>query len=159
MITPWDLSFIKESNRIESIHREPTGEEIEEYARFMAQDEITLRDMIQFVSVYEPDAELRDRPGMNVTIGDHFPPWGDITVKTRLLDILTDANAGHDPYGIHVRYETLHAFSDCNGRSGRMLWAWQMSRSGEDYWLRIGFLRSWYDQSFTAARKRPGGLE
>src|SRR4051794_17412382 len=104
MITPWELNLIRESNGIESKFHEPTDAEIEEYRRFMAQDEIILRDMLQFVSVYQPDADLRDRPGMNVTVGDHYPPAGHIAVTTRLLDILADAKEG-DPYRIHVRFE------------------------------------------------------
>jgi hypothetical protein len=66
------ISFIKESNHIEGIYREPTKAEIEEFHRFMALDEIAIRDMIQFVSVYQPGAELRERPGMNVRVGRHY---------------------------------------------------------------------------------------
>ncbi len=123
MTTPIDSAFTRESNRIEGIDRELTEAEIEESERFMAQDVSSLSDLLQFVSVYQPDAELRDRAGLNVRVGNHFPPPGDITVKTRLLDILTDAQVG-DPYSTHVRFESLHLFIDGNGRSGRMLWMW-----------------------------------
>ncbi len=153
MTTPWDLNFIRESNRIEGIKREPTEAEIDEYHHFMAQAEITLKDMIQFVSVYQPDAELRERAGMNVTVGGYYPPHGDISIRTRLEDLLIDANTAYNrqraAYKIHQRYESLHPFMDGNGRSGRMLWMWMMLDAP------LGFLHTWYYQSLS--NNRPSG--
>jgi hypothetical protein len=136
------LDFIIESNRIEGILREPTEQEIAGYENFMELPKITVTDMVKFVSLYQPDAELRDRKGLNVYIGNHVPPAGDITIRTRLEDILNDANKGANAFEIHQRYEHLHPFTDGNGRSGRMLWWWQTG--GES---KIGFLHAWYYQS------------
>lgn len=147
IFTPID--FIRESNRIEGIHREPKKSEIAEYERFMAREEITLTDMIQFVSTYQPGAKLREHRGMNVQIGNYIPPAGDITIKTRLMDILHAIQRDVypvDAYEAHHRYEKLHPFTDGNGRSGRMLWMWMM-RSAP-----LGFLHSWYYQSLEQGR-------
>jgi fido (protein-threonine AMPylation protein) len=150
MITNQEYMFIEESNRIEGIHRLNTEAEMEEFERFMAQDDITLQDIKQFVSVYQPDAELRDRLGLNVYVGNHVPPAGDITIRTRLEDILNDANKAFDKqktaYLIHQRYENLHPFTDGNGRSGRMLWLWMMREAP------LGFLHTWYYQSLSNYR-------
>lgn len=150
------LEFIRESNRIEGLFHEPSLLEIQEYQRFMMLREITLGDMIQFVSVYQPGAELRDRTGMDVTVGSHHPPRGDITIKTRLIDLLRDANHMYthqhydvrdlNAYEIHHRYEKLHPFMDGNGRSGRMLWLWMMREAP------LGFLHTWYYQSLVVGR-------
>ena len=143
--------FVAESNRIEGIHREPTYSEIDEHERFIALDRITVADMEQFVSVYQPDAQLRDKPGLNVRIGNHYPPPGGIDIRHALECILIDADGDRDdPYTTHVRYETLHPFTDGNGRSGRVLWAWQMCNHRDGYPL--GFLHQFYYQGLSGAR-------
>lgn len=58
MFTVYD--FVKESNRIEGIRREPTQAEMDEHDRFLMLDEVTLTDLVQFVSVCQPGAVLRD---------------------------------------------------------------------------------------------------
>ena len=139
--------FVEESNRIEGILRPPTEEELVEFERFMKLDEITLKDLIQFVWIYQPGAELRDRTGYNVRIGNYIPPVGDITIRTRLEDIIADANRERfydkewSAHELHIRYESLHPFTDGNGRSGRMLWAWMMQR------FPLGFLHTFYYQT------------
>lgn len=152
------IDFIRESNRIEGIKRNPTEAEIEEYRRFMAQDEIAVKDMIAFVATYQADARLRDRQGLNVFVGNHVPPAGGITIKTRLMDILDAANRMRkmfksraiesSAYDIHHRYEQLHPFTDGNGRSGRMLWMWMMQDAP------LGFLHHWYYQSLASKQER-----
>ena len=143
--------FIAESNHIEGIHRDPTTAEMTEYERFINLPRIELRDLQQFVAVYQPDAELRDRVGLNVYVGNYVPPAGDITIKTRLYDILEDAYHNRDyqhAYDIHCRYEKLHPFTDGNGRSGRMLWMWMMFGKAP-----LGFLHTWYYQSLENAQR------
>lgn len=146
------IDFIKESNRIEGIVREPTVEEIAEYARFMALSEITMEDVTNFVKVYQPGAMLRDKVGLNVRVGSHVPIPGGPKVKRELGYIISAANMhkGSDKYAfeIHKNYEDLHPFSDCNGRSGRMLWAWQMQKKS----LALGFLHMFYYQSLQYTR-------
>lgn len=137
--------FIAESNRIEGILREPTKQEVEEFERFMSLDIVTITDLAQFVRVYQPGAKLRDKKGMNVRVGNHVPLDGGPLVRSRLEGILDRCHTS-GAYHTHIEYETLHPFTDGNGRSGRVLWAWQMQE------FPLGFLHHFYYQALQNSR-------
>lgn len=131
------LDFIRESNYIENIHREPTKEEIDEFNRFMNLSQITVEELEKFVSVYQSEAKLRDQYGLNVKVGRYLPPFGGPEIRESLKNILKNSDA----FKTHIEYEKLHPFTDCNGRSGRMLWAWQIRDFSR------GFLHLFYYQT------------
>ena len=134
--------FIIESNAIEGIYHEPTREEIEEFQRFMALKEITIDEILGYLAVHQPDAQLRDKEGMNVRVGSYYPPRGGDNITLGLGSLLDEINNKElTPYKAHVRYEQLHPFTDGNGRSGRMIWAW-MQRD-----ISLGFLHMFYYQT------------
>ena len=130
--------FVVESNKIENIIREPTREEIDELVRFINLGKITVEDLVKFVSIYQPDARLRDEYGMNVRIGNYYPPFGGPDIVETLRSLL---GSDYNVHRLHIEYEKLHPFSDCNGRSGRALWAWHMKD------LTGGFLLNFYYQT------------
>jgi hypothetical protein len=136
---------IRESLRIENIHRDPTCAEMTEYKRFMRLKAISIADLEQFVSVYAPGKPLREQPGMDVQIGGRVC-YGGPSVRSDLSSLLDRVNSGHEgAYNAHIEYEMLHPFMDGNGRSGRMLWYWQME--AQAWGTQFAFLHTFYYQT------------
>ncbi len=147
----WTLEdFVRESNRIEGIHRDPTQEEIVAHEVLLANKEVTVKDLEAFVSIIQPKtrwtsaAILRNKVGLDVRVGNHYPPSGGPEVEHRLIQLLRQIIRSNS-FETHIAYEQLHPFTDGNGRSGRALWLWQVGGEAS-----IGFLHSFYYQTLMA---------
>lgn len=138
--------FVRESNRIEGINRDPTPTEIEAHRWFLALAEPCVIDLETFVDMIQPSAKLRRHTGLNVRVGNHYPPPGGHGIEVRLTALLEDATlASASAYGTHLSYETLHPFTDGNGRSGRVLWLWMVGGKAP-----LGFLHEFYYETLRA---------
>lgn len=146
------IRFVSESNRVEGIVREPTADELNAHEEFLASD-ATDFDLEDLVSVVAPGHVLRERAGLNVRVGDHKPPSGGPSIRTKLNRILDKVDV-LPPHTVHCLYEDLHPFTDGNGRSGRALWLWMMMRQSErdrQMAQQLGFLHSFYYQTLPAS--------
>lgn len=144
--------FIRDSNAIEGVHRDPIEREISAHETFLDLKEVTVPDLERFVDAVA-GASLRTLPGMNVVVGPHRPPPGGPKIEAELSELLSSiVDLGLcTPWEIHVEYEGLHPFMDGNGRSGRVLWAWQMLREGRDPFV-LPFLHTAYYQALEVSR-------
>ncbi len=145
-------AFLIESNGIEGITREPARllSEIS-LARFFLEkvDAIDVDVMKELATTFEPDAKLRNQPGMDVRVGDYHPPEGGLYVREALADILR-YGIKFTPRQIHQDYEKLLPFTDCNGRTGRLLWLWRMEKFHGG--APRGFLYHFYMQTLSEGR-------
>lgn len=150
-------AFIEESNRIEGIIRAPTAAEVREHEEFLKLPLVMVDHLRRFVKVVAPGKYLRTELGMDVRVGSHIAPRGGPEILARLDSLLDQIAAGLlTAWEAHRAYETLHPFMDGNGRSGRVLWLWQMLHQHDDPWaLKRGFLHSFYYQTLGECRLPP----
>lgn len=140
-------AFLLESNHIERIEG-VRPEEITAAKVFLASGKLSIPAIEMYLSVAQPGAILRDRAGLDVVVGNHHPLQGSPHVKLLLSRLLKQINAGElNPFHAHVAYESLHPFTDGNGRSGRLIWLWQMGSSP------LGFLHRFYYQTLRYSHK------
>lgn len=147
------IDFVAESNRIEGILRAPTPEEIAAHEAVLSCQTLRVSDLVSFVGVCQPNAKLRATPDVpRVRVGNHVAPRSGPLIVDYLEKLLSQIQCGSvTPWRAHMEYETLHPFTDGNGRSGRVIWLWHMSLIGrQDQALGLGFLHTYYYQTLDA---------
>jgi len=149
---PGFVDFIRESNWIEGILRDPTEDEIAAHEQLLGLVQLDPTTIGDFQAVIAPGMPIRRHEGMDVRVGNHIAPEGGPSIVRQLQRILDKANRASDgPWSVHVAFETLHPYMDGNGRTGRAIWAWQMQRLGHDPFA-LPFLHRFYYQTLDASR-------
>jgi hypothetical protein len=138
--------FVRESNRIEGIATTSPAE-IMAHEEFLTRP-VNVDSLIKLVGILQPNARFRDNPGVSgVRVGNHVAPKSGPEIKTSLEAILRNPSI----WDQHIQYETLHPFTDGNGRSGRALWLHRMGGNA-----RLGFLHTFYYQTLENVRSHQG---
>ncbi len=152
--------FANESNRIEGIGKASFAE-IAALRTLRLRCNISVNDLIEYVSIVQPDARLRNQVGLDAQVGSYVAPRGGPGIEDGVNEILIAANcySAASPstnlsradllrwaYAVHRVYQHLHPFTDGNGRSGRALWLWMVQDAP------LGFLHQWYYSSLQESR-------
>lgn len=146
------VAFVRQSNAIEGILREPTAQEIQAHQDLLAQDTLTVAALKYLVERVAPGARLRNVPGLNVRVGSHVAPAGGPEIEEALRDLLDRINAkAVTAWQSHIEYETLHPFTDGNGRSGRALWLF-MCGGQPEHLPPLLFLHAFYYETLRNVR-------
>lgn len=144
--------FVIESNKIENI-RGAREVEVQATLYFINLDYPTVSDITQLAAIYAGEkGKLRDKPGMDVRVGNHYPPGGGPHIYERLHELVQQLHT-MDEVKFHKAFETLHPFLDGNGRTGRALWAWQKVLRYGERGLALAFLQAWYYATLDESRR------
>jgi hypothetical protein len=147
-------NFVRESWKIEGLESvlcdgKIKAKIVSAHSQLVAKPRLTLTGLKRFVESVEPGVEFRNRFGLDVRIGSFYPLSGGPEVEKetkKLLRLISDCRISQ--FDAHVRYEQIHPFTDCNGRSGRAVWLWMLARSTNSHnELRRGFLHQFYYQT------------
>ncbi len=151
----WLRAFIEESNRIEGIFTLVSVKNQLAMESFLRQPKVTINALAGLVSHFQPGAIIRDQAGLDVRVGNHVAPLGGPLIRRDLGKLLKQVNKQAIlPWTTHHEYESLHPFTDGNGRSGRALWLWQAVRDPKlkPQATELGFLHTWYYESLRHRR-------
>lgn len=148
------IDFLRESDRIEGIRAPITEAKKRNFMLFLS-GSLTLESVCAYQATVAPGKPIRDRIGMNVSVGNYVAPRGGRNIIIDLMTLLAKIDRAwksewhlFQPWHAHCDFEALHPFMDGNGRTGRAIWAWHMLKIGQDPFA-LGFLHTFYYQTLT----------
>ena len=122
----WVPAFVRLSNRIAGITREPTAAEVGAHRGLLAANSLCVENLELFMRHVAPGAGLRDRVAVGADEEGSVCPTTLRDDLTRI--VLAARNKSASPAHVHRIYRKLRPFTDGNGRCARALWMWQMMR-------------------------------
>lgn len=130
--------FLIESNSIDDILLEITSEDLDVAQAFIRQKHLMSDNIQAIVEHFQPGAVLRNKVGIDACEGNFIPQKGGLPLETAYFKLINTFNSvdlsdTKKVFDLYCEYQILSPFTDCNGRSGRLIWLWCF------YW-NLGFL-------------------
>ncbi len=128
-LAAWVPDFVRVSNTLSGILRDPTSEEIAAHRGLFAANVLRVENLEMFVEHVASGARLRSEPDVGV---DDDGLLFRVEPRNDLATIVAAARTfAAPPQRLYRLYTLLHPFTDGNARSGRALLLWQVIRSTE----------------------------
>lgn len=124
----WVRRFVIDSNSIEG--KRHTGilfDEENAVHAFLNAESLGTHELRALVDVLEPGARVRTNEDDFIRVGSHVAPPGGPNMLIQVVEMLLAVqNNDANPIMTYMAWQNLHPLTDCNGRSGRVLYAWQV---------------------------------
>jgi hypothetical protein len=124
----WLPGFVRVSNRMAGIRRDPTAAEISAHRGLLAVNALRVENLELFVHHVAPGASLRGTIDAEGGARDAGPPSSAALRDDLTTIILAAQTQSASPGRLHRIYRRLRPFTAGNGRCGRALWMWQVMR-------------------------------
>lgn len=125
----WVPDFVRVSNRMAGITREPTASEISAHRGLLAANALRVENLELFVHHIAAGARLRSEAGEHAEPDRKPPPAEELKADLATI-VLAVQRQSASPHRLHRIYTLLRPFTDGNGRCGRALLMWQIMRAG-----------------------------
>lgn len=123
----WVPGFVRASNRMAGISREPTAAEIGAHRGLLAANTLRVENLEMFVHHVAEGARVRERHG---AVSENEEATSAAELRADLATIVMAAQArAASPLRLHRILTLLRPFTDGNRRCGRALLMWQMLRT------------------------------
>ena len=127
----WVPDFVRVSNRMAGIDREPTPAEISAHRGLLAANALRVENLELFVHHVADGARLRrdgDAPGSQAE--EDAAHAAELKADLATIVLAAQKRAA-SPQRLHRIYTLLSPFTDGNGRCARALLMWQIMRASE----------------------------
>jgi hypothetical protein len=127
----WVPEFVRVSNRMAGITREPTASEISAHRGLLAANALRVENLELFVHHVAEGARVRSEAGIHAASADEDIASAEQLKADLATIVLAAQKQAVSPQRLHRIYTLLSPFTDGNGRCGRALLMWQVMRAGE----------------------------
>jgi hypothetical protein len=127
----WVPDFVRVSNRMAGITREPTPSEISAHRGLLAANALRVENLELFVHHVAEGARVRSEAGAEALSSAEEMTSAEQLKADLATIVLAAQKQAASPQRLHRIYTLLSPFTDGNGRCGRALLMWQIMRAGE----------------------------